>query len=90
MTIFKDNTENKRYELEIDGQIAFAKYAKDSQVVTIFHVETPPQLRGGGVAGKLMEQVVKEARAGGLKIKPECGYAALWMRRHPENNDILT
>jgi predicted GNAT family acetyltransferase len=36
-----------------------------------------------------MEGVVAHARAEGRKIVPLCGYAAAWMRRHPQHADLL-
>jgi predicted GNAT family acetyltransferase len=36
-----------------------------------------------------MAGVVADARARGLKITPLCGYAAAWLRRHPDAADLL-
>jgi predicted GNAT family acetyltransferase len=84
-----DNAARSRYELVEGGLIAFADYQRGDGRLVIPHVETPPALRGGGVAGRLMAGVVEHARADGLKIVPLCSYAAAWMRRHPEHTDLL-
>jgi predicted GNAT family acetyltransferase len=86
---FTDNRDESRFELEVDGQLAFANYRRDAGVLTIPHVEAAMPLRGTGAAGRLMQQVMIAARAEGARIRPLCGYAVAWMRRHPENNDLL-
>lgn len=87
-TQVRDNPARGRYELEIDGQIAFANYRRDGTTLVIPHVEAPPALRGTGAAGRLMEAVMRIARAEGLKVVPTCGYAAAWLRRHREWSDV--
>lgn len=85
-----DNREKRRFELDIDGQIAFANYRREGTRLVIPHVEAPPPLRGTGAAGRLMQGVMEIARAEGLKIVPLCGYASAWIRRHKEHHDLLT
>ena len=86
---FTDNTGDSRFELHVDGQMAWADYHRRGGVLTIPHVEADMPLRGTGAAGRLMEQVVAAARAEGAKIRPLCSYAVAWMRRHPEASDLL-
>jgi uncharacterized protein len=85
----RDNRERGRYELEIDGQIVFAKYRREGATLSILHVEAPPRLRGTGAAGRLMQGIVEIARATGAKIVPLCGYAASWIHRHREHHELL-
>jgi predicted GNAT family acetyltransferase len=84
-----DNAARHRFELEEAGEIAFANYRLEDDVLTLPYVEAPEALRGKGTASRLMEGVVAHARARKLKIVPVCGYAVSWFRRHPEHNDIL-
>jgi predicted GNAT family acetyltransferase len=84
-----DNLERHRYELVEQGMTAFADYRFGDGVLVIPHVEAPVPLRGEGTAGRLMEGVVKHARARGLRIVPTCSYAAAWLRSHPEHADVL-
>lgn len=85
----RNNTDLSRYELEVDGHVAFANYRKVGATLVIPHVEAPPVLRGTGVAGRLMQGVMESARAEGLKIVPLCPYAASWIKRHKEYEDLL-
>jgi predicted GNAT family acetyltransferase len=84
-----NNPARSRYELAEAEGTAFANYRREGDVLTIPYVESPPELRGKGAAGRLMEGVVAHARAENLKIVPICGYAVSWFRRHPEHNDLL-
>ncbi|MEW5727010.1 MAG: GNAT family N-acetyltransferase [Pseudomonadota bacterium] len=85
----KDNPERSRFELEEDGHVAFANYRRDGSTLVIPHVEAPPELRGSGAAGRLMQGVMETARAQGLRVVPTCGYAATWIKRHKEFHDLV-
>ena len=84
-----DNKDRSRFELDENGQTAFANYQRNGLHVVIPHVEAPPALRGSGTAGRLMEGIVGLARADGFKITPTCSYAAIWFRRHQDAADVL-
>ena len=84
-----NNPSHSRYELAEEGVTAFANYRREGDVLSIPYVESPPELRGKGTAGRLMEGVAAHARAENLKIVPICGYAVSWFQRHPEHKDLL-
>ncbi len=86
---FRDNPAESRFELAENGHIAFADYRRQDGLLVIDHVEAAPVLRGTGTAGRLMEEVVKVARAESRRIVPRCGYAAGWLRRHSEHASVL-
>ncbi|MGI9169454.1 MAG: GNAT family N-acetyltransferase [Caulobacteraceae bacterium] len=88
MPAIRDNAAAGRFELDEDGQIAFADYRRAPGRLIVDHVEAPPALRGAGTAGRLMEGVAAEARREGRKITPLCGYAATWLKRHPDYADL--
>ncbi len=84
-----DNPALNRFELEEQGQTAFADYRRQGDVLVIPHVEAPPALRGAGTAGRLMEGLLTLARQRGDKIRPVCGYAVAYLRRHKQWQDLL-
>jgi predicted GNAT family acetyltransferase len=84
-----DNTARRRFELTEQGLTAFAEYRLDGDRVIVPHVETPPALRGQGVAGRLMGGLLAILRERGQKIVPVCPYAEAFMKRHPEEQDLL-
>jgi predicted GNAT family acetyltransferase len=89
MIAVRDNPAEGRFELEERGLLAFASYRRDGDLLIIDHVESPPPLRGAGTAGRLMDGIAQLARADRLRITPLCGYAALWLRRSREHQDLL-
>jgi predicted GNAT family acetyltransferase len=84
-----NNESRSRFELEENGELAFATYRRSDDVFTIPHVESAMALRGTGAAGRLMEGIAAIAREHHYKIRPTCPYAVAWFRRHPEANDLL-
>lgn len=89
MTNVTDNTAPGRLELIEQGQTAYVDYRRTPGRLVIDYVFSPPPLRGAGTAGRLMQGVVAAARAENLKITPLCGYAAAWLKRHPETSDLV-
>lgn len=79
---FRNNTSQSRYELHIGPLFAYASYRVSDKTLYIDYVEAPPELRGTGAAGRLMEHIVSDAKTKDLTIIPICGYAASWLRRH--------
>jgi hypothetical protein len=52
------------------------------------HTLVPPELGGRGIAAKLVEALIADARAEGFKIQPQCSYVAAAFKRHPEWADL--
>ncbi len=81
-TGMRDDPGRSRFELEVDGAVAYADYRRQPGTLVIAYVYAPPVLRGTGTADRLMRAVAGTARAEGRQIVPLCGYAAAWLRRH--------
>jgi len=86
----KNNTEKSKFELEVDGHLAYASYKIESGVLFIKHVEAAPELRGKGAAGHLMKKIMEFVISKKLKVKPICGYANAWIRKHKEFHALLS
>ncbi len=76
-----NNTAENRYELVTDGHVSFAEYHLNGTRLSINHVFVPNELRGQGIAAKVMEGVVADATSRGLTIVPVCSYAQAYMQR---------
>ena len=85
----RDNTEQSQFEREENGLLAWATYRIRDGRYQIPHVEADPALRGTGAAGRLMQDIVEQARTRQLVIEPRCSYARAWFQRHPEAQDVL-
>jgi len=89
MSEIRDNKQAGRYELDLDGGVAFANYRQSPGTVTVTHTEVPAALRGQGMGAKLSAAVLDHIRSQGLKVVPRCGYFAGFIRDHPEYHDLL-
>jgi uncharacterized protein len=84
-----DNTAQSRYEMTLEGGIAFIDYTVSGNVRTLTHAEVPVALRGGGVAARLTSGALQLARSQGIKVLPRCPYIVTFMERHPEYQDLM-
>ena len=84
----RDNTVLRRFELDADGNTAFATYRREGDTLFILHVETPPALRGQGIAAQVMSGALSLIRRDGLKVVPVCSYAEAFLARHREYDDL--
>jgi predicted GNAT family acetyltransferase len=86
-----DNAARQRYELQLDGGVAFIDYtaAAAGTVRTLTHAEVPVSMRGGGIAGRLTGGALELARSQGLQVVPRCPYVATYIEKHPEYHDLV-
>jgi predicted GNAT family acetyltransferase len=54
----------------------------------IDHTGVPPEFEGRGIASKLVNAAIADARSQGFKITPVCSYVVAQFRRHPEWADL--
>ena len=85
----RDNSARNRYELELDGGIAFLTYSRSAGVVTLLHAEVPPALEGRGYGSKLVRGTLELVRREGGKVIPRCPFVAAVIRGHPEYRDLV-
>lgn len=71
-----------RLSAELEGQRGLLAYELHSGVMTITHIRVPRPISGRGVAAELMRSALSLAAANGWTVKPVCGYAIAYMKRH--------
>jgi len=84
----RDNKSQRRFELDVEGAVAFANYRLTPDAVIITHTETPYALRGRGIASELVKGALELIRADGLKVVAGCGFVVDYLRKHPEYADL--
>jgi uncharacterized protein len=82
------NPDEKRFETVIDGKLSKLDYIQDGRNFVITHVGVHPELRGGGVAGKIVQTGLEYAREHSFRVIPMCSYAAAYIRKHPEYAEL--
>ena len=88
MPAVRDNKALHRYELDAEGEVAFANYRLTRQAVIITHTETPRSLRGRGIASDLVQGALEMIRADGQKVVAGCGFVVDYLNKHPEYRDL--
>lgn len=88
MSPVRDNPALSRFELDADGQTAFANYRRTPGKVIITHTETPRALRGRGIASRLVNGALELIRADGGKVVAGCGFVADYLDKHTEFSDL--
>ena len=82
------NEAEHRFETWIDGYLSKLDYIQDGKNFVITHVGVYPELRGQGIAGKIVEVGLEYAKENSLRVVPMCSYAAAYIRMHPKYTEL--
>jgi predicted GNAT family acetyltransferase len=77
-----DNTAQSRFELNVDGHVAYLEYERTSNTLTLLHTEVPPEIRGRHIADRLVEAALAVGRSEGRRLVVICPFARAYLRRH--------
>jgi predicted GNAT family acetyltransferase len=83
------NTDAKRFEVNLDGQTAFAEYSLVDHGIILPHTVVPEAFEGRGVGSALAKAALGYAREHDLKVIPLCTFMAGYITKHPEWHDIV-
>jgi predicted GNAT family acetyltransferase len=83
------NQATSRFEVSLDGEVAFAEYRLHSGYITLPHTVVPPAFEGKGVGSALAKAALGYAREHGLLVKPVCPFIARYIGKHPEWQDLV-
>jgi len=81
-----------RYVARIAGSDAEAELTfrrEDPDVFVADHTGTPDALRGRGIATRLVERMVADARREGFRIRPACPFVVSLFGQHPDWSRLL-
>jgi predicted GNAT family acetyltransferase len=88
-----DAPERQRYEIVAADEVqpvAIVDYAmRDARTVLLMHTEVRPDLEGRGIGTRTAELVIDHVRRTGLRAIVGCPFLTSWLRRHPDEQDIL-
>ena len=83
-----DNTSRNRFEMMQEGQLTHLDYRLEDGRLVLLYVEVPRALQGRGFAADLLRAALARAREQQLKVVAVCSYVQLFLRRHPEYDDL--
>jgi uncharacterized protein len=88
---FRHDVAGHRYVGERAGtEIAFAKIDPiGADALLIKHTEVLPAEEAKGYGSALVRSLLDYARTEGKKVIPICPYAAAFIRKHPEFQDLV-
>ncbi len=86
----RQNPAEHRFEVTVDGHLCVAEYVQRDGEIAFTHTFVAPELRGRGIAEKLVRTALDYARAERLRVLPECSYVASFIRRHREYVPLTT
>src|SRR6478609_9846767 len=91
MASVRDDPQELRYELLDDSGVMIGEilYVLEPGAVALVHTEVDPEFQGHGLADELVQGAVNDLRERGLKMIPVCPYVRAWLRRHPEQADLV-
>jgi uncharacterized protein len=85
-----DDKEQSRYEAHLGGEtVAIADYVKQPGIVSFTHTETFAGHKGQGLAGKLVDRALRDARDEKLEVIPFCSFVADYIGAHREFLELV-
>jgi predicted GNAT family acetyltransferase len=85
----RHNAPASRFEAAVGAHLAVADYVVQDGRMIFTHTFVPPELRGRGLAEKLVRAGLEQARTEGRRVVPQCSYVAAFIERHREFQDLL-
>jgi predicted GNAT family acetyltransferase len=85
-----DDKEQSRYEARLGEEtVAIADYVKQAGMVSFTHTETFDRHKGQGLASRLIDRALRDAREEELKVVPFCWFVAKYIGAHDEYLDLV-
>jgi predicted GNAT family acetyltransferase len=90
--VVEDNPHESRYEAwlgeRMDG-IEYYELPDERGPIVFTHTEVLPGAEGMGVGRGLARAALDDVRRRGLKLVAECEFIAGFLKRHPEDRDLI-
>ncbi len=85
-----DNKNQQRFEANLgEDKYAFVTYRHKNGSIELLHTEVPKEFEGQGIAGNLVKQMFEQIRRQNIKAVAYCSYINLFLKRHPEYNELI-
>ena len=85
-----NNAERHRYEAFAGDALAgYCEYNLLTDAIMFTHTEVLEAFEGQGVGSTIAKHVLDTARSEGKHVIPVCQFIAAYLRRHPEEQDLV-
>ena len=86
----KLNEDKKRFEVEVDGHIAFIEYIlTNDNVMFLTHTEVPKALGGKGIGSTIVKLTLNYIKEHSYTLAPLCPFVAKYLVKNPNWQTIL-
>lgn len=90
MEIINDKSNNV-FISKVDGKEAYLRYViRGEDLIDFTYTYTPPELRGKGLAEKIVKIGFEYAKKNNLKVIPTCPYIMYFLSRNEEFKSLLS
>lgn len=83
------NEATNQFELSTPYGLALIAYETEGDTMSILHTEVPEEMEGQGVASDLAKFALDYAREKKLKVKVYCQFVQVYLKRHPQYQDLI-
>jgi uncharacterized protein len=86
-----DDPAKRRFEVQVDGTVAaFTNYhLEDPRTYAFMHTSTQAEFAGQGLGTRLVHDTLEQMRAGGFAVLPYCPFWNGYIRKHPDDVDLV-
>lgn len=72
-----------------EDEVGRLDYTVNGGTVDMYHTEVDPSMRQQGIAGRLVEEALREIRAQKLHVRPTCPFVRSYIQEHEEHQPLL-
>jgi hypothetical protein len=84
------DTKNHKFTTTVDENECYLNYnLPRKNVIDFYFTFVPGEVRGKGIAAKLVEEGLKYAEKNKLKVIPSCSYVSVYIHRNEEYKVLL-
>jgi predicted GNAT family acetyltransferase len=87
MEVIHDTTK-QAFVVNIENTSSYVAYSISDGIMELYTTYTPPQLRGRGLAEKVVRAALNYAKENNLRVLPSCSYVKVFIERHPEYKSL--
>ena len=81
--------DKSQFIITIDNKEALVDYNLENNRLNLYHTYTDPELRGKGLAAKVVIAALEFAKKNNLKVEPGCTYVQTFISRHKEYEELV-
>lgn len=86
---FLNNKKQDQFEYYVKGDMAKLWYSLKGNTLYLNYAFVPQNLRGRGIGGEMMEEVLNYAEENELSVVPVCSFTVRYLDDHPKWHKLL-